>query len=46
MHKLIKRMTACGVPEMTAVCVVNDFAKRNSMGALKLYVNMLEACYA
>ena len=42
---LIDRMTRCGIPEKTARCLVKDFALREKLEALTIYVLMTEALH-
>lgn len=43
MCDLIDRLTLCGVPETTALCITNDFVRRNKLCALENYVLAVEA---
>lgn len=42
MRELIERMTRCGVPEITALCIANDFENRGRLNALAAYVVAVE----
>ena len=43
MQDLIERMTRCGIPEKTAVCIAEDFKRRDRLGDLTVYVLLAEA---
>lgn len=43
MQEIIDRLTRCGIPETTAICVCNDFYRRGKADSLTAYVLMLEA---
>lgn len=45
MRDLIDRMTKCGIPEITALCIANDFEKRDRMDVLATYVLAVEGEY-
>lgn len=45
MTDLIDRLTRCGIPEKTAVCLVKDFARRDKLNSLTIYVLMTEALH-
>lgn len=42
MQDLIDRMSRCGIPEITAMCIANDFENRGRLEALVSYVLMVE----
>jgi hypothetical protein len=42
MRDLIDRMTACGVPIVTALCVAKDFERRGKLDSLATYVLTME----
>ena len=45
MATLIDRLTRCGIPEKTARCLVKDFARRDKLESLTIYVLMTEALH-
>lgn len=45
MRDLIDRLTRCGIPEITALCVANDFERRDKLNALAAYVLLVEDEY-
>lgn len=42
MREMIDRLTRCGIPEITALCVANEFEKRDRLDALAAYVLAVE----
>lgn len=43
MQEMIDRLTRCGIPKTTAICVCSDFERRGKADSLTAYVCMVEA---
>ena len=42
MSDIVERLAKCGVPELTAKCIVQDFKRRNKVGSLVPYLWLME----